>query len=170
MAWNTLDGRAKLGISQTELAERSGLSRRSIQYLEDVNSQFSPSLDVLEKVAKALKLEVIDLFNPVDLTKPAYRAANVRVEREMLKDLEDLKLGKVKAIRVKRDSGVYANVEGASGLVRETKRRYRISGRPNPASMKRFKRLLARVQKRVRKAGLTPADVESAIARVQRAK
>lgn len=70
VAWNTLDQRAKLGFSQAELAEKSGISRRSIQYLEDITSHFSPSLDALEKVAKALKLEVTDLFDPVDLTKP----------------------------------------------------------------------------------------------------
>ena len=71
VAWNTLDRRGKLGLSQAELAEKSGLSRRSIQYLEDVTTHFSPSLDVLEKVAKALKLEVTDLFKKVDLTKSA---------------------------------------------------------------------------------------------------
>jgi DNA-binding XRE family transcriptional regulator len=69
VAWHTLDRRGKLGISQAELAEKSGLSRRSIQYLEDVTAHFSPSLDVLEKVAKALKIEVTDLFKRVDLTK-----------------------------------------------------------------------------------------------------
>ena len=69
VAWNTLDSRGKLGISQAELAQKAELSRRSVQYLEDVTSHFSPSLDVLERVAKALKLEVTDLFKRVDLTK-----------------------------------------------------------------------------------------------------
>lgn len=69
VAWNTLDHRTKLGLSQTELAVKSGISRRYIQYLEDITAHFSPSLDVLEKVAKALKVGVPDLLKQVDLTR-----------------------------------------------------------------------------------------------------
>ena len=69
VAWNTLGFRAKLGLSQAELADKSGISRRSIQYLEDTSAHFSPSLDALEKVAKALKVKVPDLLKQVDLTK-----------------------------------------------------------------------------------------------------
>jgi|SRR5665213_1176907 len=69
VAWNTLGFRAKLGLSQAELAEKAGISRRSIQYLEDVTAHFSPSLDVLEKLAKALRVEVTDFLKQVDLTK-----------------------------------------------------------------------------------------------------
>ena len=69
VAWNTMDFRTKLKLSQTELADKSGISRRSIQYLEDITAHFSPSLDVLEKVAKALKVEVPDLLKQIDLTK-----------------------------------------------------------------------------------------------------
>lgn len=69
VAWNTLGYRNKLGLSQTELAEKSGISRRSVQHLEDITARFSPSLDVLEKIGKALKVEVADLLKQVDLTK-----------------------------------------------------------------------------------------------------
>jgi DNA-binding XRE family transcriptional regulator len=69
VAWNTLTFRAKLGFSQAQLAEKAGISRRSIQYLEDVTAHFSPSLDVLEKVAKALKVEAVDFLKQIDLTK-----------------------------------------------------------------------------------------------------
>lgn len=69
IAWNVLDRRVKLGLSQADLAEKAGISRRAAQYIEDLNSRVSPSLDALEKVAKALKLKVTDLFKNVDLTK-----------------------------------------------------------------------------------------------------
>jgi transcriptional regulator with XRE-family HTH domain len=89
VAWNTLDRRGKLKLSQAELAEKSGLSRRSVQYLEDVTAHFSPSLDVLEKVAKALNFHVTDLFKQVDLTKPTPRE-----DKEMRHRHAEMKKGK----------------------------------------------------------------------------
>jgi DNA-binding XRE family transcriptional regulator len=69
IAFNVFNRRTKLKLSQSELAEKAGISRRAAQYIEDLNSRVSPSLDALEKVAKALKLEMTDLFKNVDLTK-----------------------------------------------------------------------------------------------------
>jgi DNA-binding XRE family transcriptional regulator len=69
VAWNTLDHRTQLGFSQAELAAKSGVSRRSVRNLEDIRDKFSPTLDVIEKVSKALKVEVADLIKQVDLTK-----------------------------------------------------------------------------------------------------
>ena len=69
VAWNTMDHRTQLRFSQAQLAEKSGVSRRAVQYLEDITAKFSPTLDVIEKVSKALGVEVSDLFKRVDLTK-----------------------------------------------------------------------------------------------------
>jgi DNA-binding XRE family transcriptional regulator len=69
VAWNTMDHRTQHGFSQAELAAKSGVSRRSVQYLEDITAKFSPTLDVIEKISKALGVEVLDLFKQVDLTK-----------------------------------------------------------------------------------------------------
>ncbi len=69
VAWNTMDHRTQLGFSQAELAEKSGVSRRNVRYLEDITTRFSPTLDVIEKVSKVLKVEVVDLIKRVDLTK-----------------------------------------------------------------------------------------------------
>jgi transcriptional regulator with XRE-family HTH domain len=101
IAWNTLDRRGKLGISQTELAEKSGVSRRSIQYLEDITTHFSPSLDLLEKVSKALKLEVTDLLKPVDLTQPLRLAKPTPKEhKEIMDRVKEMKTGKLKEAQV----------------------------------------------------------------------
>ena len=69
IAWNTLDLRTKLGFSQAQLAEKSGVSRRAVQYLEDITAKLSPTLDVIEKISNALGVEVADLLKQVDLTK-----------------------------------------------------------------------------------------------------
>lgn len=52
--------REKRGLSQEELAHRTGLYRTYIGHLE--NARYSPSAYVLYKIAKALKVELRDLF------------------------------------------------------------------------------------------------------------
>ena len=69
VAWNTMDHRTQLGFTQAQLAAKSGVSCRAVQYLEDITAKFSPTLDVIEKVSKVLKVEVVDLIKRVDLTK-----------------------------------------------------------------------------------------------------
>ena len=69
IAWNTLKRREKLNFSQEELAKKSGVSRRVVRYLEDITIRFNPTLDVIEKVSKGLKVNVADLVKRVDLTK-----------------------------------------------------------------------------------------------------
>ena len=52
--------RASLGISQEELAYRAGLHRTYISDLE--RGARNPSIDSIEKVARALELSVSKLF------------------------------------------------------------------------------------------------------------
>ena len=47
------------GLSQTALAERAGISREYLNRLEAARQD--PSLSVLEKLAKALRVKVADL-------------------------------------------------------------------------------------------------------------
>jgi transcriptional regulator with XRE-family HTH domain len=49
------------GLTQTELAKRAGLSRIYIAKLEAGERQ-SPSLPVLERIAKALGVKLVDLL------------------------------------------------------------------------------------------------------------
>lgn len=49
--------RKYLSITQVDLAEITGIGRRSLQYIE--NGQMNPSIEQLEKILIALGLEII---------------------------------------------------------------------------------------------------------------
>jgi len=49
--------RKYLSITQEDLAEITGISRRSLQYME--SGKMNPSVEQLEKILKALGLEII---------------------------------------------------------------------------------------------------------------
>jgi DNA-binding XRE family transcriptional regulator len=68
LAWNVSELRNKAGYTQIELAEKSGVAPRTIQNVENLNSHFSPKLDVITAIAKGLDVNIIDLLRPVDLT------------------------------------------------------------------------------------------------------
>ena len=54
------EARSAAGLTQAELAERVGVSRKTINTVE--NSVFIPSTLLAVKLAKALKCKVEDLF------------------------------------------------------------------------------------------------------------
>ena len=60
-------GRSLLGISQGELAERSGLHRTYISDLE--RGARNPSIESIEKLARALHVSVAKLFERADNSK-----------------------------------------------------------------------------------------------------
>jgi transcriptional regulator with XRE-family HTH domain len=56
------DYRKKLGLTQEMLAEKSGLSSKYIQFIE--NGRRRPSLKVVYKIARILEVDVCKLFCP----------------------------------------------------------------------------------------------------------
>jgi len=52
--------RVKRNVSQEELAHRAGLYRTYVGHLE--NARYSPSAYVLYKIAKVLRVEIVDFF------------------------------------------------------------------------------------------------------------
>lgn len=52
--------REEQGLTQAALAKKAGLSREGIAYLE--TGKRSPTLITLKKLAKALKISVVDLL------------------------------------------------------------------------------------------------------------
>jgi DNA-binding XRE family transcriptional regulator len=69
LAWNILNLRHKCGFTQIELAERSGVTGRTIQNIENVNSGYNPTLDVITGLAKGLDVKPEDLIKNADLTE-----------------------------------------------------------------------------------------------------
>ncbi|HFI0577905.1 TPA: helix-turn-helix transcriptional regulator [Streptococcus suis] len=54
------DYRLLLGISQLDLAKAIGVSRQTINMIE--NNKYNPSLDLCINLAKALKIDLNSLF------------------------------------------------------------------------------------------------------------
>lgn len=52
--------RKELGMTQEETAEKTGISRAYMGYIEQ--GRYTPSLEVLEKISKALKVPLKGLF------------------------------------------------------------------------------------------------------------
>lgn len=52
--------RKEIGYSQEELAEKIGVSRAYMGFIEQGRN--APSLEILEKIAKHLKMSMSDLF------------------------------------------------------------------------------------------------------------
>ena len=52
--------RSKLGINQTELGKRAGVSRQTISLIE--RGDYSPSVTLALKIAKICQVTVVDIF------------------------------------------------------------------------------------------------------------
>jgi len=52
--------RKRLGLTQEELGHRVGISRAYMGYIEQ--GRYAPSLEVLEKIAKVLKIKSSDIL------------------------------------------------------------------------------------------------------------
>lgn len=68
LGWNLIKLRDKKKLTQVELAEKAGVSSRTIMNIENENSTYSPTLGIIDLVAKALGVSASDLIKPVDLT------------------------------------------------------------------------------------------------------
>ena len=56
------DRRRELGLSQKELAERCGVSRQTVNAIE--NDKYDPTLSLAFRLAKELQITVDELFTP----------------------------------------------------------------------------------------------------------
>lgn len=60
---NTIRNRRKeLGLSQEELAKKCGVSRQTVNAIE--NNKYDPTLSLAFKLAKELQITVDELFTP----------------------------------------------------------------------------------------------------------
>ncbi len=68
LGWNLIKLRNKKKLTQVELAEKAGVSSRTIMNIENENSTYSPTLGIIDLIAKALGVTASDLVKNVDLT------------------------------------------------------------------------------------------------------
>ncbi len=54
------NARTAMGISQTELARRVGVSRQTVNMIE--NSEYNPTLELCVRICKVLGMTLNDLF------------------------------------------------------------------------------------------------------------
>jgi len=69
LAWNVIKIRNDMHMTQKELADKSGISLRTINYIENLDYGYNATLDVIQKLAKALKHGFRDLLQDVDFTE-----------------------------------------------------------------------------------------------------
>jgi len=69
LAWNLMEYRQEKGMTQKVLAEKAGVSLRTVAYIEDYEEKFSPNIKIVQMIAKALGVKFTDLFQTVDMTK-----------------------------------------------------------------------------------------------------
>jgi DNA-binding XRE family transcriptional regulator len=68
LGWNLIKLRNKKKLTQVELAEKAGVSSRTVLNIENENSTYSPTLGIIDLIAKALGVTASDLVKNVDLT------------------------------------------------------------------------------------------------------
>jgi len=102
LAQNLKENRRKLGLTQPELAEKTGLSLHHIAMIE-ISRRF-PSPDVIDKLAMALEIQPNELFV---VAVPAERA----IEQMQKTILENLNQGIEKALD-KLDKAIEKRCEG----------------------------------------------------------
>jgi len=66
---NVMALRYKKGFSQKELADKAKVGFRTLQRIEEAQPTSNPTSDVLEGLALALGVDIVDLYKPVDLIK-----------------------------------------------------------------------------------------------------
>jgi transcriptional regulator with XRE-family HTH domain len=69
--------RLSLDLSQADLARLAGVSYRRVQQMESSDATLNPSLRLLFKLARALKLDIADLLSPVPERTGRRRAPKV---------------------------------------------------------------------------------------------
>jgi transcriptional regulator with XRE-family HTH domain len=69
LAWNMMENRKLKGWTQQDLADKSGVSKRAIAYIESYSSRYNASVQIVQKLAAALGVQFVDLFRHVDMTR-----------------------------------------------------------------------------------------------------
>ena len=92
LALNMRQKRRELGFSQEKLAEKAGTAPTYIAMIE-LEKKF-PSVDMLERIARALEMDTVELFSvkplPGDALKKLQKAVLSDIEKAIAKRLEEV--------------------------------------------------------------------------------
>jgi len=91
LAYNMKEHRSRLGLSQSNLAERAGLSTQYIAMIE-LTRKF-PSPEMLERIAAALEIDPPELFS-IQIAEARIR----KFQKTVLTDIEKAVSGAVKQV------------------------------------------------------------------------
>jgi DNA-binding XRE family transcriptional regulator len=69
LAWNVIELRGEKGWSQQQLADKSGVAKRVIAYIESYSDGYNTSVNIVQKLARAMSVPFRRMFEEVDLTK-----------------------------------------------------------------------------------------------------
>jgi transcriptional regulator with XRE-family HTH domain len=93
LATNIKERRYVLGISQAKLAEAANIATAYIAMIE-IERKF-PSVEVLERIAQALKIDPTELFSktcyPVEMVKEFHQSFLKDIEQVVKTHIEDFK-------------------------------------------------------------------------------
>ena len=84
LANNLKEHRRKIGISQSGLAEKAGISTQYIAMIE-LSRQF-PSPEVLERIAGALDIDTHELFS----VPPSAESSLERLHRDIIREVREV--------------------------------------------------------------------------------
>jgi transcriptional regulator with XRE-family HTH domain len=105
LALNIRDRRYVLGLSQAKLAEAAGIATAYVAMIE-LEKKF-PSVNVLERLASALKIDPTELFSKACYPKEAI----LELHKAVLKDIESVVKGYIKEFEEKAKSGILCETE-----------------------------------------------------------
>ena len=70
---NVADLRLKNGLNHEQLAARVGIGASALRKIEEAHPSSNPSMQVLERVSKALGVDILDLFSFINLAETVVR-------------------------------------------------------------------------------------------------
>ncbi len=68
-----MDLRLKKGLNHEQLAARVGIGAGALRKIEEAHPSSNPSMQVLERVSKALGVDILDLFSFINLAETVVR-------------------------------------------------------------------------------------------------
>jgi len=123
---NLIKARKKIGISQIDLAEKTGLSRRVIAYYE--LKPVNPPIDKIEKIARVLGVKVADLIKVNDQDNDNESLDISKLDIRTIK-----KFKQILSLTTQERTMIYGFVDSLIEKKKKRQKRKKASTNPSPA-------------------------------------